>query len=59
MSTRFLQLRKKYISKRINEIALIDYVPLDFSKIYFKFSDFTETKEKLTFKKKHEQKKQK
>ena len=47
------------LSKRINEIALIDYVPLDFSKIYLKFSDFTETKEKLTFKKKHEQKKQK
>ena len=47
------------LSKRINEIALIDYVPLDFSKIYFKFSDFTETKEKLTLKKNMSKKKKK
>ncbi len=45
------------LSNRINQIALIDYEPLDFSKIYLKLSDFIETKEKLTFKKENEKKK--
>tara|TARA_Y200000002_G_scaffold382022_1_gene397717 strand:+ start:639 stop:977 length:339 start_codon:yes stop_codon:yes gene_type:complete len=33
---------------KIEQIALIDYVPMDFSKIYLNFNDFKESQKKIT-----------
>ena len=45
------------LSKKIKDFALIDYEPLEFSKIYFNFSDFTNNSEKISFKTTNDNKK--
>ena len=36
------------LSKKIKDLALIDYVPMDFSRIYLNYKDFTDSKKKIT-----------
>ncbi len=38
----------KYLSKKIKEIALIQYTPMDFSRIYLDYQDFTNSNKKIT-----------
>ena len=48
-----------YLFKKIQQIALIDYVPMDFSKIYLDYNDFKKTKKNMTdLKTENEKKKQ-
>ena len=37
-----------YLTKKINQLAFIDYVPMDFSRIYFNYKDFTHSQNKIT-----------
>ena len=47
----------KNLSKKITELGLIDYTPIEFSKIYLDYKDFVNSKNKLTnFKKTNEKK---
>ena len=46
-----------YISNKIKNLDLIDYFPMDFSKIYLNYKDFTESKRKITVLKKDYEKK--
>ena len=49
-----------YLLNKIQQIALIDYVPMDFSKIYLDYNDFKKTKKNMTnLKIENEKKKQK
>jgi hypothetical protein len=36
------------LSKKIKELTLIDYIPMDFSRIYFNYKDFIESQKKIT-----------
>ena len=36
------------LSNRTKDLALIDYVPMDFSRIYFNYNDFLDSKKKIT-----------
>ena len=36
------------LSKKIKDLALIDYVPMDFSRIYLNYKDFTNSQKKIT-----------
>ncbi len=38
----------KNLSKRIKELSLIDYVPMEYSRIYLNLNDFVESKKKIT-----------
>ena len=40
------------LSKKIEDLAFIEYFPMDFSRIYFSYRDFTDSKKKLTILKK-------
>tara|TARA_E500000178_G_C16336923_1_gene451512 strand:+ start:89 stop:418 length:330 start_codon:yes stop_codon:yes gene_type:complete len=46
-----------YISNKIKQLAVIDYFPMDFSKIYLNYKDFTESRSKITVLKKANEKK--
>ena len=46
-----------YISNKIKKLDFIDYFPMDFSKIYLNYKDFTESKRKITVLKKNYEKK--
>ena len=47
----------KNLSKKITELSLIEYTPIEFSKIYLDYKDFVNFKNKLTnFKKINEKK---
>tara|TARA_X000001036_G_C20475272_1_gene723321 strand:- start:39 stop:377 length:339 start_codon:yes stop_codon:yes gene_type:complete len=37
-----------YLKKKINQLAFIDYIPMDFSRIYFNYRDFTDSQNKIT-----------
>ena len=37
-----------YLSKKINQLAFIEYMPMDFSRIYFSYRDFTDSQKKIT-----------
>jgi hypothetical protein len=37
-----------YLSKKISELALIEYFPMDFSRIYLNYSDFNYAQKKIT-----------
>ena len=37
-----------YLSKKIQQLAVIDYVPMDFSRIYFNYKDFIDSQKKIT-----------
>ena len=47
------------LSKRTKNLALVEYVPMDFSKIYLILKDFTESKNRTTLRIKNETKKEK
>ena len=36
------------LSKKIKDFAFIEYVPMDFSRIYFSFRDFNDSQKKIT-----------
>tara|TARA_B100000401_G_C52290938_1_gene478031 strand:- start:13 stop:348 length:336 start_codon:yes stop_codon:yes gene_type:complete len=38
----------KILSKKIKDLSLIDYTPLDFSQIYFNFEEFLSSHNKIT-----------
>ena len=49
-----------YLSKKIKQLAFIEYMPMDFSRIYFSYRDFTDSQKKITILKiKNEKKTQK
>ena len=37
-----------YLSKKINQLAFIEYMPMDISRIYFIYRDFTNFQKKIT-----------
>ena len=37
-----------YLSKKIKQLDFIDYMPMDFSRIYFSYRDFTNFQKKIT-----------
>jgi|TARA_B110000263_G_C15070535_1_gene401634 hypothetical protein len=37
-----------YLSKKIKQLAFIEYMPMDFSRIYFSYRDFTDSQKKIT-----------
>ena len=47
------------LSKKIKDLALIDYIPMYFSRIYFNYSDFTDSQKKITILKTNNEKKTK
>ena len=47
----------KNLSKKIKELALIDYLPMDFSRIYLNFFEFNNDKNKITILNKANEKK--
>ena len=47
------------LSKKIRDLAFIDYVPMDFSRIYFNYRDFTDSQKKITILKMNNEKKTK
>ncbi len=49
----------KNLSKKITELSLIEYTPIEFSKIYLDYKDFINSKNKLTNLKKINEKKTK
>ncbi len=49
-----------YISNKIKQLDVLEYFPMDFSKIYLNYKDFTQSQNKITvLKKDNEKKKQK
>ena len=46
-----------YLSERVLELANIEYLPMDFSRIYFNYQDFSISKKQLTILKKTNEKK--
>ena len=49
-----------YLSKKITQLAFIEYIPMDFSRIYFSYRDFADSQKKITtLKIENEKKKQK
>ena len=47
------------LSNKINQLALTEYFPMDFSRIYLSFSDFTKYQKKMTIFKSNDEKKTK
>ena len=37
-----------YLSKKIKQLDFIEYMPMDFSRIYFSYRDFTDSQKKIT-----------
>ena len=37
-----------YLSKKIKQLDFIEYMPMDFSRIYFSFRDFNDSQKKIT-----------
>ena len=48
-----------YLSKKIKQLAFIEYSPMDFSRIYLNYIDFTNAQSKITILKKNNEKKTK
>jgi len=49
----------KYISMKVNNLGLTEYLPMDFSRIYLSYLDFNKAKKKLTILKKNNEIKKK
>ena len=47
----------KYLSKKISQFTNINYLPMDFSRIYLSYLDFNNSNKKLTILKKNNEKK--
>ena len=37
-----------YLSKKIKQLDFIEYMPMDFSRIYLNYTDFTDSQKKIT-----------
>ncbi len=49
-----------YLSKKVKNLSLVEYVPMDFSRIYLNYNDFIDANKKMTnFNKSDEKKTQK
>ena len=48
-----------YLSKKIKQLAFIEYMPMDFSRIYLNYRDFTDSQKKITILKMNNEKKTK
>ena len=48
-----------YLSKKITQLAFIEYIPMDFSRIYFNYKDFIDSQKKITIFKTNNEKKTK
>ena len=48
-----------YLSKKIQQLAFIEYVPMDFSRIYLNYKDFLDRQKKITILKADDEKKKK
>ena len=48
----FYMTSPSYLSKKINEVGFIDYMPMHFSRIYLNYIDFMSEKQKVTILKK-------
>ena len=46
-----------YLSKKITQLAFIEYMPMDFSRIYLDYRDFTDSQKKITILKMQNEKK--
>jgi len=46
-----------YLSKKITQLAFIEYIPMDFSRIYFSYRDFADSQKKITTFKAEDEKK--
>ena len=47
------------LSKKVRDLAFIDYMPMDFSRIYLNYRDFTNSQKKITILKMNNEKKTK
>jgi len=47
------------LSKKIEDLAFIEYIPMDFSRIYLNYRDFTDSQKKITILKMNNEKKTK
>ena len=47
------------LSERIKDLAFVEYMPMDFSRIYFSFRDFNDSQKKITILKIDNEKKKK
>ncbi len=45
------------LSKKVRDLAFIDYMPMDFSRIYLNYRDFTNSQKKITILKMNNEKK--
>tara|TARA_E500000331_G_C16782583_1_gene508748 strand:+ start:205 stop:534 length:330 start_codon:yes stop_codon:yes gene_type:complete len=45
------------LSERIKDLALIEYIPMDFSRIYLNYKDFLDSQKKITNLKMNDEKK--
>ena len=48
-----------YLSKKINQLAFIEYMPMDFSRIYLNYKDFIDSQKKITILEMNDEKKTK
>ena len=46
-----------YLSKKIQQLSFIEYMPMDFSRIYFNYKDFADAQKKITILKTENEKK--
>ena len=46
-----------YLSKKIKQLAFIEYMPMDLSRIYFNYKDFADAQKKITILKTENEKK--
>ena len=46
-----------YLSKKIKQLAFIEYMPMDFSRIYLNYKDFIDSQKKITNLKMNDEKK--
>ena len=37
-----------YLSKKIKQLAFIEYIPMDFSRLYLNYTDFMDSQKKIT-----------
>ena len=45
------------LSEKINDLALTEYIPMDFSRIYFNYADFNDSQKKISILQTNNQKK--
>ena len=48
-----------YLSEKIKQLAFIEYMPMDFSRIYLNYKDFIDSQKKITIFKRNNEKKTK